>query len=451
MTKKSQKILIVDDDAGMRKQLKWAFDGFETFTAADRTEALALARREEPQVVLLDLAMPPDLEGPREGFAALGELLAFDAKIRVIITSGNDEKDNAIRAIRDGAYDFCAKPVDIDVLNLIVERAFYLYGLEAENERLSALNTHVPMEGLITASPEMLKLCAALEQVAPSTISVMFTGESGTGKEVMARALHRLSPRAGENFTAINCAAIPENLLESELFGHEKGAFTGAVSRSIGKFEMADKGTLFLDEIAEMPPALQAKLLRFLQEKTLERVGGKQSIKIDVRIVSATNRELKEEITAGKFREDLYYRLNEVAFHLPPLRERPGDAALLATHFIRLFNEGLNTRIKGLTADATAAVDSYAWPGNIRELENRIKRAMVLCRGKYLGAVDLDLEPSQGANATMTLRQAREKVEKELISKVLAQTQENISQSAKILGVSRPTLYELMKNLGLKA
>ncbi len=451
MTKKTHKLLIVDDDVGIRKQLKWTFDRLETLVAEDRKEALTIARREEPQVVLLDLAMPPDLDGPSEGFAALDELLALNPKIRVIIASGNDERGNALKAIRRGAYDFCAKPVDIAILNMIVDRAFYLYDLEAENERLSGLNSHIPLDGLITACPKMLQLCKAVEQVASSGISVMLTGESGTGKEVMARSLHRLSPRVSEKFIAINCAAIPENLLESELFGHEKGAFTGAVNRTIGKFETANKGILFLDEIAEMPPALQAKLLRFLQDRSIERVGGRESIKIDVRIISATNKDLKAEMASGHFREDLYYRLNEVAFHLPPLRERKGDAALLSSYFIQLFNKTLNTHIKGLTADATAAVNAYAWPGNIRELENRIKRAMVLCHGKYLNTTDLDLEPSDENTQTMTLRQAREKAEKEIVTQALAQTQDNVSQSAKILGVSRPTLYELMKNLGLKA
>ncbi len=451
MTKSSQKLLIVDDDAGIRKQLKWTFDRFETFTAADRKEALTVARRDEPQVVLLDLAMPPDLKGPSEGFAALDELLALNPKIRVIIASGNDERENALKAIQRGAYDFCAKPVDIALLNMIVDRAFYLYDLEAENERLSTLKNHIPLDGLITACPKMLQLCKAVEQVASSDISVMFTGESGTGKEVMARSLHRLSPRSSEKFIAINCAAIPENLLESELFGHEKGAYTGAVNRTIGKFETANKGTLFLDEIAEMPPALQAKLLRFLQDRFIERVGGRESIKLDVRIISATNKNLKEEMASGHFREDLYYRLNEVAFALPPLRDRQGDAVLLAAYFIQLVSKNLNAHIKGLTADASAAINAYSWPGNIRELENRIKRAMVLCQGKYLNTVDLDLEPSTKTAQTQTLRQVREKAEREIIAQVLAQTRDNISQSAKILGISRPTLYELMKNLGLKA
>jgi len=451
MTKNPPKLLIVDDDAGIRKQLKWTFDQFETLLASNRSEALTLARREAPHVVLLDLAMPPDLEGPSEGFAALDELLALDPTTKVIIASGNDERDNALQAIQRGAYDFCAKPVDVTLLNMIVDRAFYLYDLEAENQRLSALNSHIPLEGLITACPKMLQLCKAVEQVAPSSISVMITGESGTGKEVMAHGLHSLSPRVSEKFVAINCAAIPENLLESELFGHEKGAFTGAVSRSIGKFETAHKGTLFLDEIAEMPPPLQAKLLRFLQDRTIERVGGRESIKIDVRIISATNKDLKEEMAAGNFREDLYYRLNEVALHLPPLRDREGDAALLSSYFIQLFNKSLNTHIKALTADAVAAVNAYSWPGNIRELENRIKRAMVLCQGKYLGTTDLNMEPSDKSTQALTLRQVREKAEKEIVTQVLAQTQDNISKSAKILGVSRPTLYELMKNLGLKA
>ncbi len=450
MTSAPRKLLIVDDDPGIQRQLKWVFEDYDIYLAANREEAIAVSRKETPQVVLLDLAMPPDLEGPSEGFAALEQILSFDPKTRVIIASGNDEYENAVKAVSMGAYDFCSKPVDTDILKLIVERAFYLYELEAENERLSHHTEHSPFDGLITSSPKMLKICQAVEQVAGSTISVMFTGESGTGKEVIAKALHELSPRRDEPFIAINCAAIPENLLESELFGHEKGAFTGAVKQTVGKFEQANKGTLFLDEIAEMAAPLQAKLLRFLQERTIERVGGRSSIELDVRVVSATNRNLTEEIEAGRFREDLYYRLNEVAFDLPPLRERDGDGVLIAQYFIKKYNKSLGTSVKGLASDATTAINTYAWPGNVRQLENRVKRAMVLCSGKHIHIEDLDIDIPEDEQQFPTLRQIREDAERDHIMKALAACHNNISKAAKLLGVSRPTLYELMKSLGLK-
>ena len=446
-----EKLLIVDDDSGIQRQLKWAFDSHDVLLAGNREDGVSIARKESPQVVLLDLAMPPDLEGPSEGFATLEALLSLDPKIRVIIASGNDEHENAVKAIGMGAYDFCSKPVDLDLLRLIVDRAFQLYDLEAENERLSHMADGSPMSGLITGNGRILKLCQAVEQVANSTISVMFTGESGTGKEVLARALHNASPRAEQPFIAINCAAIPENLLESELFGHEKGAFTGAVKQTVGKFEQADKGTLFLDEIAEMAAPLQAKLLRFLQDRTIERIGGRTSIEVDVRIVSATNRDLKQEMEAGRFREDLFYRLNEVSFELPPLRERDGDAVLIAKYFIKKYNPSLGTSVKGLAPDAANAIANYDWPGNVRELENRIKRSMVLCDGRTIRANDLDIAVEEDSLARFpTLRQVREQAERDVIIRALSVTQDNVSKAAKLLGVSRPTLYELMKSLGLK-
>ena len=451
MTQSSRKLMIVDDDPGIQRQLKWAFDDYDVYLADSREKAISVARKEAPQVVLLDLAMPPDLEGPSEGFAALEALLSFDPRMRIIVASGNDERENAVKAVNLGAYDFCPKPVDLDVLQLIVKRAFQLYELEMEYERLSSLKDRSSMSGLITGNQQLLKLCQAVEQVASSTISVMFTGESGTGKEVLARALHEASPRKSEAFVAINCAAIPENLLESELFGHEKGAFTGAVKRTIGKFEQANNGTIFLDEIAEMAAPLQAKLLRFLQDRSIERVGGRESIELDVRIVSATNRDLKEEMKSGRFREDLFYRLNEVAFELPPLRDRDGDALLIAKYFIQKYNPSLGTSVKGLSADAATAINNYDWPGNVRELENRIKRAMVLSDGKVINAENLDIETSSTIQAFPTLRQAREKAEVDIIMRALASTQNNVSQASKLLGVSRPTLYELMKSLGIKA
>lgn len=451
MNQKNRKLLIIDDDPGIQRQMRWAFDGTEVSLAGNRQKAVELARRDDPQVALLDLAMPPDLEGPSEGFATLEELLTFNPKMRVIIASGNDEQENAVKAISMGAYDFCSKPVDVNVLQLIVDRAFYLYELELENERLSKLRKQSPLDGFITGNAAMIKLCTAIERVASADISVIFTGESGTGKEVLARALHNLSPRRTAKFVAINCAAIPYNLLESELFGHEKGAFTGAIKRKLGKFELANKGTLLLDEIAEMAAPLQAKLLRFLQERTIERVGGREIIELDVRIVSATNKDLQVEIEAGRFRDDLYYRLNEISFHIPPVREREGDAVLLANYLINKNNKTLGKSIKGLTTDAVAAIRAYTWPGNVREVENRIKRAMVLCNGKMIDGETLDL-PLEDVNTSFpTLKQVREKAESEIVGKALSATQNNISQAAKLLGVSRPTLYELIKSLGLKA
>ncbi len=392
MNQKNRKLLIIDDDPGIQRQMRWAFDGTDVLLAGDRQKAVELARRDEPQVALLDLAMPPDLAGPSEGFATLEELMAFNPRMRVIIASGNDEQENAVKAISMGAYDFCSKPVDVEVLQLIVERAFYLYELERENERLSELRKQSPLDGFITGNTAMIKLCKAIERVAPADISVMFTGESGTGKEVLAQALHKLSSRSAAKFVAINCAAIPDNLLESELFGHEKGAFTGAVKRKLGKFELADKGTLLLDEIGEMAAPLQAKLLRFLQERTIERVGGRETIELDIRIISATNKNLQVEIEAGRFRDDLYYRLNEISFHIPPIREREGDPVLLANYLIDKNNKVLGKSIKGLTADGATSISTYTWPGNVRELENRIKRAMVLCNGKLIDSKTLDLQ-----------------------------------------------------------
>ena len=445
-------LLIVEDDAGLRRQLRWALsEDFEIFEAGDREQGLALLRREEPNAVLLDLGLPPDKDGTSEGFAALDEILSLRPSTKVIVASGNDDQDNAIRAVGLGAYDFCAKPVDIDVLRLIIERSLHVAKLEMENRRLAESRSHAPFDGLIAASPEMMKVVRAIERIAPSEVSVLLTGESGTGKEVLARALHDTGPRAKGPFVAINCAAIPETLLESELFGHERGAFTGAAKQTKGKIEHAQSGTLFLDEIGDMPLSLQSKLLRFLQEKKIERVGGRQTIDVDVRVVSATNRDLGQLIESGDFREDLYYRLNEVSIRIPPLRERTGDAVLLANYFIRQLRPRFNRNIKGLSHDAAAAVAAYPWPGNVRELENRIKRAMVLAENKLLGRDDLDLEAVDGMEVRLpTLKEARETAEVNTIRQALALTKYNVSAAAKLLGVSRPGLYHLIKSLDLR-
>lgn len=451
MSEPKRKILVVEDDPGIQSQMKWALDDLDVFVASDRPEALAILRREEPRVIILDLGMPPDEAGVTEGLAALEEALRLDPSTKVIVASGNSERVHAVEAVRLGAYDYCSKPVDIDALKLIIERAFHLYDLEVEYDRLAQEKTAEPFEGVIASSSIMLKICKGIEKVAGADVSVLFTGESGTGKEVMAKALHRLSSRAEGPFVAINCAAIPENLLESELFGHEKGAFTGAVQRQVGKVEGADGGTLFLDEIGDMPIALQAKVLRFLQERQFERVGGRTSIQVDVRLVSATNMNLADAIGDGRFREDLFYRLNEISFHIPPLRERTGDTGLLAKFYLAKFSDLYGKKNRGFTEEARGAIDAYAWPGNVRELENKLKRAVVMSEDAPIEPDDLDLKMGEGDFVFPTLKQVRERAERELIERALATSDTNVTQAAKLLGISRPTLYELMKSLGMKA
>lgn len=451
MSEPKRKILVVEDDPGIQSQMKWALDDLDVFVASDRPEALTILRREEPRVIILDLGMPPDEAGVTEGLAALEEALRLDPSTKVIVASGNSERVHAVEAVRLGAYDYCSKPVDIDALKLIIERAFQLYDLEVEYDRLANQKTAEPFEGVIASSPTMLKICKGIEKVASANVSVLFTGESGTGKEVMAKALHRLSSRATGPFVAINCAAIPENLLESELFGHEKGAFTGAVQRQVGKVEGADGGTLFLDEIGDMPLTLQSKVLRFLQERHFERVGGRALIQVDVRLVSATNMNLEDAIGDGRFREDLFYRLNEISFHIPPLRERAGDTALLAKFYLSKFAALYGKKNRGFTEEARGAIDAYAWPGNVRELENKLKRAVVMSEDAPIEPDDLDLQMGEGDFVFPTLKQVRERAERELIERALATSDTNVTQAAKLLGVSRPTLYELMKSLGMKA
>lgn len=446
----SRKLLIVEDDPGLRSQMRWALSDMGVFIAEDRESALTTLRKEEPNVIVLDLGLPPDPNGASEGLATLDTVLSFKPETKVIIASGNEERENALKAIAAGAYDFYPKPVDIDILRLIIERAMNLYALEEENRNVSRSQKAAPFSGIIASSPGMLQACQIIERVATSEVTVLVTGESGTGKEVLARALHELSERASGPFVAINCAAIPENLLESELFGHEKGAFTGAVRQTIGKIEQADKGTLFLDEIGDMPLALQAKLLRFLQDRLIERVGGRSQIKVDVRIVSATNKSLKAMIEEATFREDLYYRLEEVGVHIPPLREREGDAVLLAKYFVQRFAKELDKPVRGFTNDALVAVASYNWPGNVRELENRIKRAIVLADGKLITVQDLDIVSGEAEPAFPTLKQSRERAEFAAVKQALELSDDNVSAAAKLLGVSRPTLYDLMKSFNLR-
>jgi two-component system, NtrC family, response regulator len=384
-------LLIVEDDRGLQKQLKWCFDGYDVLIAEDRDSALGELRRHDPPVVLQDLGLPPDAEGVSEGFKTLQEILESAPRTKVIVVTGNENKDNALKAVGLGAYDFYQKPVDVDVLQLLVNRAFALWELEEENLRLAREQAVSPLAGVIAVSPQMQEVCRKVEKIAAVDVTTLLLGESGTGKEVFAKALHALSPRAEHRFVAINCAAIPENLLESELFGHEKGAFTGAHKQTQGKVEMADKGTLLLDEIGDMPAPLQAKLLRFLQERTIERVGGRKEIPVDVRVVCATNQDLQALIADGRFREDLYYRISEVTINIPPLKERSGCRLVLAQHFLQTHAAAMNKKLRGLSEDAIAAIEAHAWPGNVREMENRIKGGVAISDGPSLSASDLGL------------------------------------------------------------
>ncbi len=448
MNSEPRKLLIVEDDPGLRKQLRWNFADYQVLLAEDRPTALDVFRKERPAVVTVDLGLPPDPDGATEGLATLEEILSEFPHAKVIVVTGNEDRENALKAVSLGAYDFYQKPINSDTLGLIIQRAFYLSGLEEENRRLASGVQDTPMAGLVAASPEMVKVCRTIEKVAVADVSVLLLGESGTGKEVLARAVHRLSPRVAQPFVAINCAAIPENLLESELFGHEKGAFTGAIKQVRGKIELADGGTLFLDEIGDLALSLQVKLLRFLQQRVLERVGGRQEIPVDVRIVCATNQNLESLIAKGRFREDLYYRLSELVIEIPPLRDRPGDATLLARHFLEKFSREQGRKIDGFAQDAQIAIEAYDWPGNVRELENRVKRAIVMCDGRLIGAVDMDIAVEESHEDLFNLKKVRETAERKALQRALSQAAGNISHAAKLLGISRPTLYDLMRQNG---
>jgi two-component system NtrC family response regulator len=450
MADKKPVLLIVEDDEGLQRQLRWAYEDYEVVTSGDRASAIDALRQHEPAVVTLDLGLPPDPDGTSEGFATLEEILALKPDTKVIIASGHGARESALRAIASGAYDFYQKPVDIDELGLIVARAFQLSRIERENERLAAAGNsdQTVLGGMVTAAPEMLKVARTIERVASADVSVMLLGASGTGKELLARGLHDESPRCDKSFVAINCAAIPENLLEAELFGYEKGAFTGAVKTTEGKIELAEGGTLFLDEVGDIPLPLQVKLLRFLQERVVERIGGRKPIPVDVRIVCATHQDLETMIAEQRFRDDLYYRLAEIVVTIPSLAERPGDATLLAKHFLRTYAEQMNTAVKGFAPDALAAIDGWDWPGNVRELENRVKRATIMADTKLVSAVDLDFEDSHDGDS-LNLKAAREVADRKAIRHALARAENNISQAAKLLGISRPTLYDLLKQYDL--
>lgn len=450
MTENKRKLLIVDDDTGIQRQLRWSFDDYDVSVAGDREEAIALFRSEAPAVATVDLGLPPDPDGATEGLATVEAILKLAPETKVIVVTGNEDHENALKAIELGAYDFYRKPIVSEELGHIIQRGYQLHELENENRRLAERSGNVALNGVICADPEMLKICRLVEKVSPTNVTTMLLGESGTGKEVFAQAIHDLSPRAQKPFIAINCAAIPENLLESELFGHEKGSFTGAIRQQKGKVEVADSGTIFLDEVGDMPLAIQAKLLRFLQERTFERIGGRQSIPVDVRVVCATNQNLESMIAEGTFREDLYYRLSEMVIVIPPLRDRAGDAEMLAQTFLQRFAAEQGKSIRGFTREALAAIGTYKWPGNVRELENRVKRSLIMAEGNRVSPEDMDLQSEDGDAEILNLAKAREYAEKREIPRALSRAEGNITQAAKLLGISRPTLYDLMRQHGFK-
>jgi len=450
-SEKLPNLLIVEDDRALQKQMRWAFDQYETLTADDRESALAQIRRFQPPVVTMDLGLPPDADSVSEGFKLLEEILTLAPDTKVIVLTGQNDRSNALRAIALGAYDFFAKPFEIEMLGLTVDRAYRLHELQRENKRLQSMQQPDVLSGLLTRDPALLRVCRTIERVSVSDATVLLLGESGTGKEILARAVHESSARRAERFVAINCAAIPENLLESELFGYEKGAFTGAARMTPGKIETANNGTLMLDEIGDLPHSLQATLLRFLQERVVERIGGRQEIPVNVRIVCATHQNLKSLITGGGFREDLYYRLAEIVVNIPPLRDRSGDPALLAHAFVRRFAEEQNRGAMTMREDAVRAIEAHLWPGNVRELENCIKRAVIMAEGNQITADDIGLSGVESPDAVpLDLRQARDDAERRVIIAAMARADGNVVKAAELLGVSRPTLYDLMHRFGLK-
>jgi two-component system NtrC family response regulator len=453
MSEKQALLLIVEDDAALQKQIKWSLDQYTSVTANDRESALSQARRHAPAVVTMDLGLPPDADSVSEGFRLLEQLLDIDANLKVIVLTGQNDQNNALKAVEAGAYDFLAKPFEPELLNLIVGRALRLYELQAEIDRLRQLRSGEALAGVTTRDPAMLRVCRTIERVASSNATVMLLGESGTGKEILAQGLHQSSKRSGR-FVAINCAAIPETLLESELFGYEKGAFTGAAKTTLGKIETADRGTLMLDEIGDLPASLQAKLLRFLQERRIERIGGRQEIAIDVRVVCATHQDLHALIRENRFREDLYFRLAEIVIDIPPLRTRKGDAALLAHAFLRRFAEEQRRGPMRFSEGALAAIERHAWPGNVRELINVVKRASIMAEGNRVTLEDIGLtQRPPGAETVqddLDLRKIRESAERGAVVTALARADGNIVKASELLGVSRPTLYDLMNRLQIK-
>jgi two-component system, NtrC family, response regulator len=450
MTK--SRLLIVDDDEDIRTQMKWALaQDYDVFQAGDRPEALAAYAADQPTVTLLDLGLPPRPNEPGEGLLALSELLALNPLAKVIILSGQSDKDNALLAVGAGAYDFLCKPVDMDELRLVLRRCVYVAELEQEYHALQQTGRPDVFEEMLGTSPEMQGVFTFIRKVAPTTAPVLILGESGTGKEMVARALHRRSPQKGGPFVAINCSAIPEGLLESELFGHERGAFTGAHALRKGHIETAAGGTLFLDEIGELPAAVQVKLLRFLQEKRFQRVGGRQEIHSDTRVVAATSVNLQESVASGTFREDLYFRLAVVIVKVPPLRDRGDDIGLVAKDFVHRYGVQHGKRSMTFAPDALRALSLHRWPGNVRELQNRVQRAVIMADGKRVTAADLELTEALNEATPQTLREARENAEREIVEDVLRRHRGKITSAAIELGISRPTLYELMEKLGITA
>ena len=456
----SAPLLIVEDDLALQKQIKWSLDRFESVTASDRESALVQFRRHQPAVVTMDLGLPPDPDSVSEGFRLLEQLIEQDPNVKVIVLTGQNDQVNALRAISLGAYDFFAKPFEPELLGLTIDRALRLFDLQTENQRLQTLHQPDALSGLLTRDPELLRIARLVERVASSSATVMLLGESGTGKEVLAQGLHQASKRSGK-FVAINCAAIPEALLESELFGYERGAFTGATKTTIGKIETANGGTLMLDEIGDLPHPLQAKLLRFLQERKVERIGGRQEIAVDVRVVCATHQNLKTQIAENRFREDLFYRLAEIVIDIPPLRKRTGDAMLLAHAFLRRFAQEQKRPAMSFSEDAQRAIEAHPWPGNVRELQSAIRRAVIIADGNRLNRQDLALPPAAvdlpddadggaGGTSDLDLRLVREAAERQAVLSALARTDRNIVKAAELLGVSRPTLYDLMHRLAIR-
>ncbi len=449
MTQDKWDLLVIEDDQGLQKQLKWSLDEYNVVLADSHQTAIVELRRFQPKVVTLDLGLPPDPANASVGLALLEEILQLAPTTKVIVVTGNDQRDIALKAVELGAYDYYQKPIQAEELSLIVKRAFELAALEEDNRNLFKRQTN-SFHGIIASSPEMLAVCQKIEKVAPTDVSVMLYGDSGTGKELLARAIHDISPRSNKKMVAINCAAIPENLLESELFGYEAGAFTGANKQTLGKIEHANGGTLFLDEIGDMPLPLQSKLLRFLQERQIERIGGRDSIEVDVRIVAATHQPLTELAESGEFREDLFYRLSEVALNIPSLAERNGDVVLIARALLDKFNQQYGRNFRGFSSEAVHAMESYSWPGNVRELENKIKSAVVMSETNKISVADLQLEPSQLEEMPLNLRQVREVAESRAIQRAIVLSNSNISKASKLLGVTRPTLYSLMDKYGIQ-
>ncbi len=450
MKDSKKKLLVVEDDKGLQSQLRWAFDEFEVSIAGDRKTAINQVRRIEPNVVLLDLGLPPDPGGVSEGLATLSEILSLTPATKVIILTGDDNYTNAVKSIAMGAYDFHQKPADPQILALLVDRAYHVNALERENRRLQNHNLNMPLMGIITTSPQMLKICRTIEKIAPSDITTLILGASGTGKELCARALHELSPRAAHSLVAINCAAIPGNLLESELFGYEKGAFTGAVKQTPGKIEHADKGTLFLDEIGDLPMELQAKLLRFLQERVVEHIGGRKEIPVDTRIICATHQDLKALIEKGLFREDLYYRISDIVLDIPSLKDRDGDTLLLAKSFLNQWSEEYKSSARSFSKEAIAAMAAYDWPGNVRELESRVKRGAIMADGSQISSEGLELSNGKEQAMPLSLKIVREKAEYTSVVRAMSYADQNVTEAANVLGITRPTLYKLLQRMGIQ-